>query len=230
MKYKNIVPATFLKRPNRFIAHCLVEGTEVIAHVKNTGRCAELLIPGVTVYLEHAPASTRKTDYSLIAVMKGELLINMDSQIPNGAAYEAILNKSLKITDEEITFSRREFKYGNSRFDIYLETVTGRKLLVEVKGVTLERNGIATFPDAPTVRGTKHIYELMEAVKDGYECYILFVIQFSPVAYFEPNALMDPKLAQALRDASNVGVKVLAVDCQIMPDEMVIKGLVEVRL
>jgi len=230
MKYNNIIEAKFLKRPNRFIAHCSIDGTEVIAHVKNTGRCAELLISGATVYLEHAPSPTRKTDYSLIAVKKGELLINMDSQIPNAAAYEAILDGTISFGGEAFSFTRREFKYGASRFDIYLETVSGRKILVEVKGVTLERDGVATFPDAPTARGTKHIYELAEALKDGYECVILFVVQFNPVKYFEPNKLMDPKLAKTLKEASNAGVKVVAFNCRVKPDEMAIQEQVEVRL
>jgi len=228
MKYQNIVEAIFIKRPNRFIAHCVVDGVEVITHVKNTGRCAELLVPGCTVYLEHAPSPKRKTDYSLIAVLKEDLLINMDSQIPNACAYEAIL--AGKLDFGEIAFSRREFKYGNSRFDIYVETVDGRKILIEVKGVTLERDGIALFPDAPTARGTKHIYELMEARKEGYECFIFFVIQFSPVKRFEPNAVMDPSLAKALLEASNVGVGVVAFDCQITPDEMVIQNPIDVIL
>jgi len=229
MRYNNIVEATFLKRPNRFIAHCLVDGAEVIAHVKNTGRCAELLIPGVTVFLDYAPGPKRKTDYSLVAVSKKELLINMDSQAPNAAAYEAILAGKLEL-GEEIIFSRREYKYGGSRFDIYLETASGRKILVEVKGVTLEIDGLATFPDAPTARGTKHIYELIEAKKAGYRCIIFFVVQFSPVTKFQPNRLMDPKLADALKVASDVGVEVLAFDCQVKPDEMVVDKQIEVNV
>lgn len=232
MEYSNIVTAIFLKRPNRFIAHCLVDGMEVISHVKNTGRCAELLVPGCTVYLEHAPSPKRKTDYSLVAVQKGELLINMDSQIPNGAAYEALVSKALKLPgiEEEFSLIRREFKYGNSRIDLYLETVSGQKVLVEVKGVTLERGGIALFPDAPTTRGTKHIYELIKAVEDGYLAYILFVIQFKPVSHFEPNAVTDPDLASALLAAAQSGVGVLAVDCAVTKECMVIKDFVNVKL
>ncbi|MCL1950785.1 MAG: DNA/RNA nuclease SfsA [Turicibacter sp.] len=228
MHYNEVVSATFLERPNRFIAHCLVDGVQVVAHVKNTGRCRELLIPGVTVYLEHAPSPSRKTDYSLIAVQKGGLLINIDSQIPNGAAYEAILAGKLGLG--EISFSKREYKYGNSRIDIFLETVSGRKILVEVKGVTLERDGVAMFPDAPTARGTKHVYELANAIDEGYECIIFFVIQFSPVNYFEPNRLMDPKLADALRHSSGKGVRVLAYDCQVSPNQMEVRNKVEVIL
>ena len=230
MKYDNIVKATFIKRPNRFISHCLVDGKEVIAHVKNTGRCGELLIEGVTVYLEHAPSPTRKTDYSLIAVEKGDRLINMDSQAPNKVAYEGITSGAITLpgVKGEWTYMKQEFKYENSRFDLYMETNLGEKILLEVKGVTLEMDDVVMFPDAPTTRGDKHVKELVEAKRTGYLTYVLFVVQMKGVSYFTPNDERDPKLAKSLRLAKEAGVEILAYDCVVKPDGLSVKDEVEV--
>jgi len=219
--YHNILPAIFLKRPNRFIAHCLLKGEEVKVHVKNTGRCKELLIPGVTVYLEPNNNPNRKTKYSLISVEKGKRLINMDSQVPNKVVYEA-LNKG-KITlpgvRGELTRFKGEQTYGNSRFDLYFETKQ-EKGFIEVKGVTLEDEGVVLFPDAPTQRGLKHIYELIETKKEGYLAYIFFLIQMEGVEYFTPNIKTHPEFAQGLADAKKQGVEIVVYDSIIRRDSI----------
>lgn len=221
MKYKNIVKSSFIKRPNRFISHCLVDGLEVIAHVKNTGRCAELLIEGVTVYLEYAPSPTRKTDYSLIAVMKENRLINMDSQAPNQIVYEGLKCGRVKLPglSGEISLIKQEFKYKQSRFDLYVETEK-EKVLIEVKGVTLEVNGVAMFPDAPTARGDKHVNELIGAADEGYLTFVIFIVQMTGVDYFTLHEERDPKLAESLKRAQAAGVEILAYDCDVQPDEI----------
>ena len=236
MKYQNIVRATFLRRPNRFISHCLVETpmgeVEVIAHVKNTGRCEELLIEGVTVYLEYAPSITRKTDYSLIAVMKGERLINMDSQVPNKIVLEGLLSGQIVLpeVDGEIISIKTEVKYGNSRFDLYVETAMSDKIFIEVKGVTLEEEGVAMFPDAPTIRGVKHVRELISAKDEGYKAFVIFIIQMSDVVYFTPNALRDPVLAEVLKQANEMGVEILAYDCHVTPTQITVDKAIKVLL
>ncbi|MGM9988979.1 MAG: DNA/RNA nuclease SfsA [Bacillaceae bacterium] len=230
MKYKNIIKATFIKRPNRFIAHCEVNGQVEVVHVKNTGKCKELLIEGVTVYLEESDNPNRKTKYSLIAVEKGNRLINMDSQVPNKVAYEALVNKKIHLPyGEEIKEIKMEKTYKKSRFDVYIETET-KKIFMEVKGVTLEEDNVVLFPDAKTERGVKHVYELCEAQAEGYECYLLFVIQMKGVTYFMPNRKMHPEFADALIYAKEKGVQILAYDCMVMPDELEIRNEVEVRL
>lgn len=231
MKYENIVEATFIKRPNRFISQCVVDGKEVVAHVKNTGRCAELLIEGVRVYLEYAPSPTRKTDYSLIAAVKGDRLINMDSQAPNKIALEGLKSGRIKLPglSNEISLIKQEYKYKHSRFDLYVETKK-EKILIEVKGVTLEAGNIAMFPDAPTTRGDKHVNELIEARHEGYLTYVLFMIQMAGVDYFTPNAKRDPKLAESLQRASLAGVEVFAYDCDVKPDEILVNEVVKVEL
>jgi len=231
MKYENIVEAIFVKRPNRFISHCLVDGACVIAHVKNTGRCAELLIAGVTVYLEYAPSSTRKTDYSLIAVVKGNRLINMDSQAPNKIALEGLKSGRIELPglSGEISLIRQEYKYQTSRFDLYVETEK-EKVLIEVKGVTLEVADVVMFPDAPTARGDKHVNELMAALQDGYLTYVIFIVQMSGVDYFTPNVERDPLLAKSLKKACDAGVGILAYDCHVKPDEIWVNGVVRVEL
>lgn len=175
MKYNKIVKGKFIERPNRFIAYCDIDGKVEKVHVKNTGRCKELLIEGCTVYLEESDNPNRKTKYSLVAVEKGKRLINMDSQIPNKVVYEALENGLIQLPglNEEITYIKPEQKYHDSRFDIYLET-KNKKVFIEIKGVTLEENGVVMFPDAKTERGVKHINELIKAKNDGYECYIFF--------------------------------------------------------
>lgn len=231
MKYKNIVEGIFISRPNRFISHCLVADKEVIVHVKNTGRCSELLIEGVTVYLEHTPSLTRKTDYSLIAVVKGNRLINIDSQAPNKIAFEGLTSNRIKLPglSDKISLIKQEFKYKQSRFDLYVETEK-EKVLIEVKGVTLEDEGVVLFPDAPTTRGNKHVRALIEAQSEGYLTYVIFIVQMRDVAYFTPNVERDPRLAESLKIASEAGVSILAYDCCVKPDEIWANEVVKVVL
>ena len=230
MKYKTIKKARFLSRPNRFIAYCEVDGAAEVVHVKNTGRCRELLVEGATVYLSISDNPERKTKYDLVAVEKvtdrGAILINMDSQAPNAAAYEWIV--SGEIFGKECSV-RREVTYGNSRFDLYVENGE-RRAFVEVKGVTLECDGVASFPDAPTERGIKHLGELVAAINDGYEAYILFVIQMKGVHTFTPNDSTHKAFGDALREAADAGVKILAYDCKVAPDEMCIDERIQVIL
>ena len=230
MNYQKVLPGTFLSRPNRFIAHVEIGGELCICHVKNTGRCRELLLPGAKVYVEVSGNPARKTKYDLIAVEKrisphANLLINMDSQAPNKAAGE-FLPKLLP----GLTMLRPETVWGNSRFDFYAETDTGEKWLLEVKGVTLEENGIARFPDAPTERGAKHLAELCRCVKEGYRAGVLFVIQMKGVSQFEPNDATDPKFAEALRTAATQGVKIFAYDCLVTPDSLTVDAPVPIKL
>lgn len=230
MKYSNCIQATFISRPNRFIAYCKIEGEEVKVHVKNTGRCKELLIPGVTVYLEHSDNPNRKTAYSLIAVQKGSRLINMDSQAPNKVVYEALQSGALSLPglEGEITLIQPEKTYKESRFDVYIET-TSECVFVEVKGVTLEEEGIVRFPDAPTERGKKHLYELMDAAQKGYKAYVVFVVQMKDVLYFTPNHITHKAFADAVTEVSRKGVQILAYDCQVTPDTLVLDCPVPVR-
>lgn len=217
MDYQKVVEGIFIERPNRFIARIMLPEGETIAHVKNTGRCRELLIPGVRVYLEdHGENTTRKTRYSLISVWKGDMLINMDSQVPNDVAADA-MQRGLITELPRADLIKREKTFGDSRFDIYYES-GGQKGFLEVKGVTLEEDGIARFPDAPTIRGTKHIMELIKAKKDGYEASILFLIQMSGPVSFEPNISMDPGFADAVELAKSSGVRVLAYDSIVTPN------------
>lgn len=221
MNYKKIIKGSFLSRPNRFIAKVLVDGKEETVHVKNTGRCKELLLPGVMVYLYVSDNPLRKTKYDLIAVEKiregkAPLLVNMDSQVPNTVADEW-LRKCGIFSSEAII--RREVTYGKSRFDFYIEDGE-RKAFLEVKGVTLENGGVASFPDAPTERGVKHIKEITECVSQGYEGYILFVIQMKEIAYMTPNDVTHKAFGDALREAEKAGVKILAVDCVVTPDSI----------
>lgn len=226
MIYKNIVASKFLCRPNRFIAHCMVDGEEQVCHVKNTGRCKELLVPNATVYLTRSDNPNRKTLFDLVAVKKGNRLINMDSNAPN-TAVGIWLSEGNLIRNP--TLVRAETKYGNSRFDFYVESEQ-EKAFVEVKGVTLEKDGVAMFPDAPTQRGVKHINELVNCIEDGYKAYLLLVVQMNGVKYFTPNKDTDPDFYQAIKGASAAGVKVLAMDCIVTPNDMVINKKVEVRL
>lgn len=226
MRYRNIVRAIFLARPNRFIANVEIQGKQEVCHVKNTGRCRELLLPGTEVYLQRAENPDRKTKYDLIAVKKGERLVNMDSQIPNYAVKEWLEKEGLF---QKITQLRMETRYGNSRFDLYLEA-DGKKIFMEVKGVTLEEDGTARFPDAPTERGVKHIHELMECRKDGYEAYLFFVIQMKGIRCFEPNDRTHPAFGEALRQAAAEGVHILAYDCRVTEDLIEIDQRIQVRL
>ena len=231
MEYQNIHKATFLSRPNRFIAECVLDGEKVIAHVKNTGRCRELLIEGVTVYLDEPIGRERKTKYDLIAVEKrlpnGEiLLINMDSGAPNETAAEFLKACNLY---PDATSIRREVTKGNSRFDFCVEE--GEKITyLEVKGVTLENNGIASFPDAPTERGVKHIEELVSLRKQGYGAAILFVIQMKGTTEFRPNDITHKAFGDALRRAQEAGVNIFAYDCVVTPYSMTIDAPVKIKL
>ena len=225
MRYENMVCGTFLDRPNRFIAHVRIGGKTEVCHVKNTGRCREFLVPGVTVWCRRDENPARKTKYDLIAVEKGARLINMDSQAPNAAVKEWLLGGGLG----EITDLRAETFYGKSRFD-FAFTKQGRPCFLEVKGVTLENDGVCAFPDAPTERGTRHLEELTQAAQEGYGTYVLFVIQMKGVKYLHPNDQTDPRFALALRRAAAAGVAVLAMDCRVTPEEMVISDSVEVRM
>ena len=230
MKYNKVIKAKFISRPNRFIANCAVDGEKETVHVKNTGRCRELLVPNSTVYLAVSDNPERKTKYDLIAVEKetarGNIMINMDSQAPNSAAYEWM--SSGGYFGEGVTV-RREVTYGKSRFDLYIEQGE-RRAFVEVKGVTLENDGVASFPDAPTERGIKHVNELVSAFEDGYEAYMLFVIQMKGVHTFKPNDETHKAFGDALRHAAESGVKILAYDCAVSPNEMVVDAPVEVKL
>lgn len=226
MHYENMEPAVFLSRPNRFVAYVEQAGKQEICHVKNTGRCRELLIPGAELYVQRSDNPARKTALDLISVKKGAQWVNMDSQAPNKAAAEWLKNGGLG-TKEILV--RPEYKYENSRFDFYLET-EGRKAFMEVKGVTLEEDGTARFPDAPTERGVKHIRELIRCLDDGYEAYILFVIQMKGVHAFEPNDRTHPAFGETLREAAGKGVRILAYDCLVKPDEMTIDQRIEVHL
>ncbi|MBQ9698408.1 MAG: DNA/RNA nuclease SfsA [Acidaminococcaceae bacterium] len=254
MKYENIVSGTFRKRPNRFIAHVVIDGTEEICHVKNTGRCRELLVPGCTVYCAVSDNPKRKTKFDLVAVEKKtenrSLLINMDSQAPNAAVKEWLASGQSPFGKPDLI--KPECRYGNSRFDFYLEindfntpvedksyhnvhrTVSSnpaiRKIFLEVKGVTLEENGIVLFPDAPTERGVKHVRELIECHKEGYETCILFVVQMNKASYFTPNRKTHPQFADILNEAQNSGVQLMACTCCISPDEIAVDKPLDIRL
>lgn len=225
MKYERMVPGRFLRRPNRFVAHVEINSREEICHVKNTGRCRELLTPGAEVWCAVSNNPTRKTKYDLITVRKGNYLINMDSQAPNHAAREWLERGGLGRAE----LIKPEQTFGASRFDFYLERA-GQGMYLEVKGVTLEDGGVCRFPDAPTERGAKHLRELIAARKAGFDAGVLFVIQMQPVRWLEPNDQTDPAFGKALREAQAAGVQVMAVDCAVTEDTMEIGEFVEVRL
>lgn len=233
MNYDSMIKGIFLERPNRFIARVLIDGEEALAHVKNTGRCKELLIPGAAIYLEdHTQRmGTRKLRYSLIAVEKGDLLVNMDSQAPNEIVAEALACGSLILPGmtPPIRF-RREQTYGTSRLDFSVEDSLGRIGFVEVKGVTLEEDRYCRFPDAPTERGRKHLEELQKAVEEGYIGCVVFILQMNGMLSFRPNDEMDPLFGMALRKAAAAGVSVLAYDCNVTPSTLVVCGPVFVEL
>ena len=231
MKYQKVITAIFVSRPNRFIAHVKVDGVVEVAHVKNTGRCRELLVTGCTVYLSVSDNPARKTKYDLIAVEKkregkSPLLINMDSQIANDVAGEWLRKCELFSSDAVI---RREVTHGTSRFDFYIEDGE-RRAFLEVKGVTLEKDGVAMFPDAPTERGVKHVDELVECLREGFEAYVLFVVQMKEIRVVRPHDEMHRAFGDALRHAASNGVNVLAVDCVVTPDSIVPDDSVPVEL
>lgn len=220
MKYINTVMGRFVERPNRFIAHVEIDNRIEIVHVKNTGRCRELLIPGVLVVLEKSDNEKRKTAYDLVMVYKeGIGWVNIDSQMPNALVREWLEKKPIEFEDIELI--KPEYKYGDSRIDFYLES-SGRKILIEVKGVTLERDGICYFPDAPTERGIKHILELVKAKEAGYEAFLAFVIQMNGVSVVKANVETHRAFGEALEAAVNAGVNVLMLPCAVSSDEIFI--------
>lgn len=227
MEYTTIQEARFLTRPNRFVARVALNGAEETVHVKNTGRCRELLVPGAVVYLAQGDNPNRKTRYDLVAVQKGPLLVNMDSQAPNKVFAEWARAGQFR---QGLTLLRPETFWGNSRFDFYWEATDGRKGFVEVKGVTLEENGHARFPDAPTQRGVKHLEELLQCRVQGYEAAVCFVLQMSGMVDFAPNDVTHPAFGQALRRAAAGGVEVLAVECRVTPGSLVMDKPVPVCL
>ena len=226
MRYTNIMAGKFLARPNRFIAHVEIAGREEIVHVKNTGRCKELLLPGTTVYVQCFPEGKRKTKYDLIAVEKQNLLINMDSQAPNKVVQEWLMEQE---PFGKITYLKPECKHGDSRFDFYLET-EAKKMFIEVKGVTLEEKGVVMFPDAPTERGVKHVQELCHCLEQGYEAAIIFVVQMSGSRYFTPNRRTHAAFATALEQAAASGVQLMALTCAVTPDSLIINGTLPIHL
>ena len=226
MIYENVREAVFLSRPNRFIALAELDGQETVCHVKNTGRCRELLVPGATVYLQRAANPARKTAWDLIAVRKGELLINMDAAAPNAVFGEWLRAGGAGFVPERI---RPECVHGDSRFDFYFEAGE-RRFFAEVKGVTLEEDGVVRFPDAPTERGVKHLRGLAAAVEEGYEAWAVFVVQMRGVRHFEPNRATHPAFADALRAASDAGVRLLALDCEVTPESLSIRQEVPILL
>lgn len=226
MKYNHIVEGQFESRPNRFIAYVTMDGKREKVHVKNTGRCRELLLPGASVFLEKSDNLQRSTKYDLVAVKKGERMVNMDSQAPNKAVGEWLQRKELF---PDTTLIKPEMTYGKSRIDFYIENGE-EKILMEVKGVTLEQDGVVLFPDAPSERAVKHVKELVKAVEQGYQAYIMLVVQMSNVLYFTPNRQTHPEFADALLEASKAGVKVIAYDCHVEADSMTIDHEIPVRL
>lgn len=224
MEYKNIVEGKFLRRPNRFIAYVDIEGTQEKVHVKNTGRCSEILLEGVSVYLEKSDQPNRATAYDLVAADKSGKIINIDSQAPNKVVDTWIRESGFF---KNITLVKPEYTYGESRIDFYVETES-RKILLEVKGVTLEKEGVMSFPDAPSERAVKHLNELSKAVQNGYECYVFFVIQLEGVSYFRPEADRHPAFASALKEARKAGVHILAYDCSVTPQHLEIRNPVPV--
>jgi sugar fermentation stimulation protein A len=228
MKYGKMVHGILHKKVNRFIAEVFIDGVIEEVHIKNTGRLKELLVPNAEVLLELSNNPNRKTRFSLVAVMKGNCLINIDSQAPNVVVFEAI--KAGKIPEIGLVdILKREVTYGDSRFDLYYER-KGEKGFIEVKGATLEVNGVAMFPDAPTVRGTKHVMELVKARQEGYRTTILFVIQIQGCQSFIPNKEMDVGFANALNEASQQGVQILAYDSIVKEDELSLDKSVSVKL
>ena len=225
MTYTNMIPGIFLARPNRFIAHVQIGGQTEIVHVKNTGRCRELLPAGAQVWCQKSDNPTRKTKFDLITVRKGHRLINMDSQAPNIAAKEWLLSGGLG----QVENLRAETVHGDSRFDFSF-IKDGQLCFLEVKGVTLENAGVCAFPDAPTERGAKHLRGLTEAARAGYGAYVLFVIQMADVKYLHPNDTTDPNFGAALREAAAGGIQVLAMDCDVTVDSMTIHRPVTVTL
>ncbi|MBR3816588.1 MAG: DNA/RNA nuclease SfsA [Clostridia bacterium] len=226
MKYENINAAIFIRRLNRFVAEVELEGKKILCHVKNTGRCKELLTKGATVYLEKSTNPERKYQYSLVAAEKGERLVNMDSSAPNKAVHEWLKKGEYF---KNVTLIKPESTYGKSRLDFYFE-YEGKKAYMEVKGVTLENEGVVSFPDAPTERGVKHLEELISLASKGFEAYAMFVVQMKDVLYFTANGKNDPAFEKALKKAAEKGVNILCFDCEVKKDGMLIRNPVKVSL
>ena len=226
MIYENIHRGIFLDRPNRFIAHVELEGVPVVCHVKNTGRCRELLVPGTRVLVQACPSPTRKTGYDLIAVWKGDRLINMDAAAPNQVFAEYL---RAGVLFQNLTLLRPEYTHGDSRFDFYAEA-DGLRYFIEVKGVTLESDGIVRFPDAPTLRGVRHLQGLANCVREGFRAMVVFIVQMRDVRFLEPNWATHPAFGQALRAARDAGVRILALDCDVTETSITARAPVEVRL
>lgn len=225
MHYQHVVEGIFLSRPNRFIAHVEIGGKEEVCHVKNTGRCRELLIRGCRVWCQRSDNPQRKTAYDLIAVQKGNKLINMDSQAPNAAVRQWLLSGGLG----QIESLQAETIHEDSRFDFsFLKD--GKLSFLEVKGVTLETDGVCAFPDTPTSRGVKHLHGLIRAVQEGYGSYVLFVIQMEQAEYLHPNDATDPAFGEALRSAVKAGVQLIAMNCTVTPDSMCLRSPIPVKL
>ncbi|WP_167956461.1 DNA/RNA nuclease SfsA [Anaerosporobacter faecicola] len=226
MKYERIYEGRFVSRPNRFIAHIEINGTIETCHVKNTGRCKELLLPGATVYVQHWDLPNRKTNWDLIAVKKGDVIINMDSQAPNKVVGEWLQAGGLGFQPDLI---KPEYQYEDSRFDFYMEYHKER-WLIEVKGVTLEEDHVALFPDAPTLRGIKHVEGLARHAKEGFHTLLFFVIQMDGITYFTPNSKTQPAFATALIEAKKSGVTILAYDCTVTPDQLLVRNPIPIKL
>lgn len=223
MQYKKVVEGRFISRPNRFVAIVNIDGKDISVHVKNTGRCKELLVEGAKVYLEDSMNDARKLRYSLIAVEKGNTLVNMDSQAPNKIAGEGLLSGTITLGGmDTLDVVKAEQTFGKSRFDFYVKDKSGKEGYLEVKGVTLENDGVVAFPDAPTERGVKHINELVEAKKQGYYAGILFVVQMSGMKVFAPNDGTHRAFGDALRNAKDNGVEILVKECNVTPDTLAI--------
>ncbi len=233
MNYKKIVKGIFLDRPNRFIANVLIDGKKEKVHVKNTGRCKELLTQGATVFLEDFDENlgNRKFRYSMVAVLKGELLINMDSYAPNIVIKEALFDKSLLLPNmQDLCIIKPEAAFGESRLDFYVEDKIKNKGFVEVKGVTLEEDGVVSFPDAPTLRGVRHLNELIKLTEDGYNAYVIFVVQMEKAKYFTPNDQCHKEFAEALRKAQQSGVNIMALSCNVTEDSLTLKDKIPIKL
>ncbi len=226
MVYENIIDGNFISRPNRFIAQVNINGKEETVHVKNTGRCKELLTDNAKVFCQHFTNTNRKTAYDLISVYKGDRLINMDSQAPN-KVFKEFLEKNILFRNIELI--KPECKFQNSRFDFYVKT-SDKEIFIEVKGVTLEENGVVMFPDAPTERGIKHLNELITAKQQGYGAYVVFVVQMENVKYFTPNSNTHQAFADSLKKAKDNGVNILCYDCKVTENSLEINNSVEVKL
>lgn len=224
MIYSNTVRGKFISRPNRFIAEAEIGGEIKTVHVKNTGRCRELLVNGADIICEKSLNPQRKTEYDLVSVYKGQRLVNIDSQAANTIAYEY-----LPELFDNITYVKPEYTFGDSRFDFYIEA-DGERIFLEVKGCTLEKDNTAMFPDAPTQRGIKHLNGLVRCAQLGYKAYILFIIQMKDVDCFTPNRITHPQFGEALDNAEKNGVKIIAVDCNVSENEVTAADRVEVRL